>query len=120
MDLDFAGESCYSHPTMAKLYDFSSPEQEHRDFEAGAEDMEARARRMEAEEDARREAAMEAERPTFKEAMKMAKDAMAKMNYGSASGLAWEALCEAEGPGQKRLAEALLRAVDRALDARRE
>jgi len=97
------------------LWDFVDPAQEHADFEAGAEDGEKAAMRREAEEEARKEAAMEAARPSFKAAMEMAKKALAEGYPGVAQGIAWEAQFEANTPGQKRLAAALLRTADRAV-----
>ncbi len=90
------------------------------DFEAGAEDMERRAMRLEAEEEARREAAIDAEfndpknrRRYFYADLDAAKAALANGNEGDARYYCENALHEADGPGQAKLAIALHAAVIR-------
>lgn len=92
---------------------------EDRDFEAMGEDMEKRAMRLEAEADARKEAAMfdyENDRPAFKECIQKAKGFLGAGMPRKADAWAQEAVLRSKGPGQFRVATALLEATGRAVD----
>jgi hypothetical protein len=88
---------------------------EHLDFEAGAENMELYSLRREAEEMARREAAMDDEMNPygFREALAQGRESLTKGDKVFAQGCASHALRFSATPGQRRLAEALMSAATR-------